>query len=184
MPKLPVNQLSRGSALNLDGSIYSIVSMEHVKPGKGPAYQQIKLKDIESGKVIEKRFRAADTVDAVDVDRQTCTYSYKSADNLVFMNSKTYEELEVHETILGEDASYLLEGVEVVVMVAAGRVVGVEIPQAVELKIVECDPGVKNATATNVFKNAVVETGLTVQVPSFINQGDTVKIETEKRQIS
>lgn len=179
MSKLPVNQLQRGNAINMDGAIYSIVKMTHVKPGKGPAYQQILLKDIEGGKQIEKRFRAADVVDAVDVDRQKCTFSYWSGETMVFMNSSTYEEIEVHKELLGDDSLYLLEGAEVTVMIAAGRVVGVEIPQVVDLKITECDPGVKNATATNVFKNAVVETGLNVQVPSFINQGDTVRINTE-----
>ncbi|MBN2711552.1 MAG: elongation factor P [Planctomycetes bacterium] len=179
MPKLPVNQLTRGSAINMDGNIYTIVKMQHVKPGKGPAYQQILLKDIESGKVIDKRFRAADVVESVDVDRQQCTYSYKSGETMVFMNSKTYEETEVHQDLIGSGADYLLEGFEVTILYATGRVVDVELPASVELKITECDPGVKNATATNVFKNAVVETGLNVQVPPFINIGDTVKIDTD-----
>ncbi len=179
MPSIPVNQLSRGQAINLDGDIYLILGMEHVKPGKGPAYQQIKLKGIENGKVIEKRFRAAEQVESIDVDRQACTYSYRNGDTFVFMNAKTYEELEVHKGIIGEQAPYLLEGNDVTIMVAQGRVVSIELPAAVELVVTECDPGVKNATATNVFKNATVETGLQVQVPPFINKGDKVKIETE-----
>lgn len=178
MPKLPVNQVSRGQAIDIDGGVYVILSMEHVKPGKGPAYQQIKLREIESGKVVDKRFRAADVIEAVDVDRQQCTYSYRDGDNFVFMNNKTYEQTEVHKEILGSDADFLLEETDVTILYVRGRVVAVELPASVELKITECDPGVKNATATNVFKNATVETGLTVQVPPFINQGDTVKIET------
>ena len=179
MPSIPVNQLGRGQAISLDNEIYLIMGMEHVKPGKGPAYQQIKLKGIENGKVIEKRFRAAEQVESIDVDRQACTYSYRNGDTFVFMNAKTYEEIEVHKDIISDQSLYLLEGNGVTIMVAAGRVVSVELPAAVELVISECDPGVKNATATNVFKNAIVETGLQVQVPPFINQGDKVKIETE-----
>jgi len=179
MPNIPINQVSRGQALMLDGEIMIIVSMEHVKPGKGPAYQQIKLRNIESGKIIEKRFRAADSIDVVDVDRQTCAYSYKNGESYVFMNNKTYEELEVHESILGDDKYYLLEGNAVTILVANGRVLGVELSPMVVLEITQCDPGVKNATATNVFKNAVVETGLNVGVPPFINKGDKIKIDTE-----
>jgi elongation factor P len=179
MAKLPINQLSRGQAITLDGAIYAIISMDHVKPGKGPAYQQIKLKGIENGKVIEKRFRAADTIDAIDVDRQQYTYSYRNGDTLVFMHGDTFEEIEVHQDFIGDDASYLLEGQVVTIMIAAGRVVGLELPSTVQLVITECDPGVKNATATNVYKNAIVETGRAVQVPPFLNQGDKVKIDTE-----
>ena len=179
MPNIPVNQLGRGQAIDMDGEIYLIVGMEHVKPGKGPAYQQIKLKGIENGKVIEKRFRTAEQVESIDVDRQACTYSYRNGDTLVFMNAKTYEEIEVHKGIIEDKAQYLLEGNNVTVMLAQGRVVSVELPAVGELVITECDPGVKNATATNVFKNATVETGLQVQVPSFINKGDKVKIDTD-----
>ena len=179
MPSLPINQISRGQAILYNNEIYMIISMTHVKPGKGPAYQQTKMRNVESGKIIENRFRSEDRVDTVNVDRQGCTYSYRSGDNYVFMNDKTYEEIEVHETILGEDKFYLLEGNKTTVMVADARVLGVELPPAVVLEVTECDPGVKNATATNVFKNGVVETGLNVQIPPFINVGDKVKISTE-----
>ncbi len=179
MPSIPINQVNRGQAILIDNTIHIIVQKEHVKPGKGPAYQQTKLRNLETGKIIEKRFRAVENVDTVDIDRQSCTYSYKSGENFVFMNDKTYEETEVHESLIGDDAGYFLEGNPVVLQVAQGRVLGVELPPAVELVITECDPGVRNATATNVFKNAVVETGITVQVPPFINQGDKVKIGTE-----
>jgi len=178
MPSIPVNQLSRGEAIRMDGEIYAIVNMEHIKPGKGPAYQQIKLKGVETGKVIEKRFRTAETVESIDLDRQACAFSYRNGDTFVFMTTKTYEEIEVHADLVGEQASYLLEGNEVTLLLAEGRVISVDLPASVALRITQCDPGVKNATATNVFKNATVETGLQVQVPPFINQGDTVKIET------
>ncbi len=179
MPTIPVNQLSRGQAISLDGNIFMIVSMDHVKPGKGPAYQQTKLKNVASGKIIEKRFRAADQVEAVNIDRQACTYSYRNGDTYVFMNSKTYEEIEVDVGIIKEQRHYLLEGNGVTIMLAEGRVLDVELPGNVELTITECDPGVKHATATNVFKNAKVETGLEVSVPSFINTGDRIKIDTQ-----
>lgn len=179
MASIPINQVNRGKAILINNEIYIIISMEHVKPGKGPAYQQTKMRNLESGKIIENRFRSEDKVEVIDVDRQGCTYSYRSGENFIFMNDKTYEEVEVHETILGEDKLYLLEGNASTVMVADGRVLGVELPPAVELTVTECDPGVKNATATNVFKNGVVETGLNVQIPPFINVGDTVKISTE-----
>lgn len=179
MPNLPINQVNRGQAILFNNEIYLILSKEHVKPGKGPAYQQCKLRNLDSGKIIENRFRSAETVETVDVDRQGCTYSYFSGDNYIFMNDKTYEELEVHESIIAENAGYLLEGISATVLVGQGRILGVELPANVELKITECDPGVKNATATNVFKKAKVETGLVVDVPPFINEGDVVKISTE-----
>ncbi len=179
MPSLPINQISRGQAIIYNSEIYMIISMTHVKPGKGPAYQQTKMRNVESGKIIENRFRSEDKVDTINVDRQGCTYSYRSGDNFVFMNDKTYEEIEVHESILGDDKFYLLEGNRMTVMVAEGRVLGVELPPAVVLEVTECDPGVKNATATNVYKNGVVETGLNVQIPPFINVGDKVKLSTD-----
>ena len=178
MPTVPVNQVSRGQAVLMDGQICVIVSMEHIKPGKGPAYQQIKLKNLETGKVTEKRFRTADQIEAIDVDRQTYIYSYRNADLFVFMNADTYEEMEVHKDIVDELAPFLLEGNQAVLLVAQGRVLSIELPAAVELVVTECEPGVKNATATNVFKNATVETGMIVQVPPFINKGDKLKLET------
>lgn len=177
MPKLPVNQLSRGSAINLDGEVYVIVGMDHVKPGKGPAYQQIKLKGLENGKVIEKRYRTADTVDTVELDRQICTFSYRSGDMFIFMNKKTYEEQEVHRDVIGDQERYLLENNEVTLMIAQGKIVSVELPDSVSLKVIECEPGVKHATATNVYKGAKLETGVEAQVPPFISVGDVVKIE-------
>lgn len=179
MPQIPVNQATPGQAVIIDGSLNIIISMEHVKPGKGPAYRQTKFKNVDTGRMTEKRLRTADQIEVTDIDRQSCTFSYRSGESFVFMNSKTYEEIEVHESMLGADADYLLEGMAITVSVAQGRVVVIEIPPSVELDITACDPGVKNATATNVFKNAVVETGLDVQVPSFINVGDKVKIDTK-----
>ncbi len=179
MPSIPINQVGRGQAFRYNNELYIIIGMEHVKPGKGPAYQQTKMKNIESGKIIEIRFRSEDKLDVINVDRQSCTFSYRSADNFVFMNDKTYEEIEVHETIIGDDQSYLLEGAPATVMLAEGRVLAVELPASVELVVTECEPGLKNATATNVFKSGIVETGRSVLIPPFINVGDKVKICTE-----
>lgn len=179
MPSIPINQLNRGQAIRWNGEIFSIISMDHVKPGKGPAYQQTKMRNVQSGKIIENRFRSEDRVDAIDVDRQGCSYSYKNADNFIFMNDKTYEEIEVHSSILGDYKYYLLEGVTATVLIAEGRVLDIELPASVVLQVTECEPGVKNATATNVFKNGKVETGLEVQIPPFINVGDKIKINTE-----
>ncbi|MBP5232005.1 MAG: elongation factor P [Planctomycetes bacterium] len=178
MPSIPINQVNRGQAIRWNGEIYAIIGMDHVKPGKGPAYQQTKMRNVQTGKIIENRFRSEDRVEMIDVDRQGCSYSYQSGDNYIFMNDKTYEEIEVHESILGDDKYYLLDGVGATVMIAEGRVLGIELPASVVMTVTECDPGVKNATATNVFKNGVVETGLNVQIPPFINVGDKVKINT------
>lgn len=179
MPSIPINQMNRGQALRwTDGEIYAIISMDHVKPGKGPAYQQTKMRNVQTGKIIENRYRSEDRVELIDVDRQGCSFSYQSGDNYVFLNDKTYEEVEVPATVLGEGKYYLLDGVSATVMLAEGRVLGLELPASVVMTVTECDPGVKNATATNVFKNGVVETGMAVQIPPFINVGDKVKINT------
>jgi elongation factor P len=179
MPTVGVNQLSRGNAINFQNEIYIIAEMEHVKPGKGPAYVQAKLKNAVTGRILDNRFRAAETVEQVDMNRADATFSYVNGDRYVFMDSKTYEEIELTADAVGEAKNYLVEGNSVTLCMVGNRVLSLELPKTVVLEIVETEPGIKNATATNVGKPATTNTGLIVTVPPFINQGDKIKVDTE-----
>jgi elongation factor P len=179
MPNVVVNQLNRGNAIELDGEIYICADFEHVKPGKGPAYVQMKLKDARTGRVVDKRFRAVEQVEQVDVDRADYTFSYVNGPNYVFMHTETYEELEMPADLVGDATNYLVEGDHVTILMARGQVLSLELPKTVVLEVVETEPGIKNATATNVGKPAKTNTGLTVTVPPFINVGDKLRVDTE-----
>ncbi|MBN1256691.1 MAG: elongation factor P [Planctomycetes bacterium] len=179
MPSIGVNQVSRGTAINWNGEIYICVGMEHIKPGKGPAYVQMKLKNAITGRIIDNRFRSQDTVDQVDVDRGDYTFSYVSGDKYVFMHTKTYEEVEISDEAIGDRKDYLVEGNTVTLCTVHGSVLSIELPKTVVLEVIETEPGIKNASATNVGKPATTNTGLIVTVPPFINQGDRIKVDTE-----
>lgn len=179
MANVGINQIKRGDAIEFKGGIYLCTDYEHVKPGKGPAYVQMKLKDVQTGRVIDNRFRSADSIDKVDYDRRDCTFSYRNGDSFVFMNGATYEEVEVHADVIGEDELYLVEGDTVVLCMVKDRVLSYELPKSINVEVIETEPGIKNASATNVGKPAKVSTGLIVSVPPFINQGERIKVSTE-----
>lgn len=178
MVLIPTNQIEVQDALRMEDGIFIILAKEHVKPGKGPAYMQVKLKNVETGRVIERRLRTADQVDRIEVERHPCIFSYREGETYIFLHAKTFELYEVPAEMLGNDTQYLVENQEVTIIAVEDQVLGVELPASVVLTVTECDPGVKHATATHVFKHAVVETGISVAVPSFINPGDRIKIDT------
>lgn len=179
MPKVGVNQLNRGNAIRWDNDVYIVAATEHVKPGKGPAYVQMKLKHGRTGRVIENRFRSQEDVEQVDVDRGEYTFSYATGDRYVFMHQDTFEELEVVPEVVEEIKGYLVEGNTVTIVQAEGQVISVDLPKTVVLDVVETEPGIKNASATNVGKPAKMNTGITVTVPPFINQGERIKVDTD-----
>lgn len=180
---IKASELRRGQALIFEGNLQVIIGTEHVKPGKGPAYVQAKMKNVDTGTIKTNRMNSSDKLNDVTIDRRSMSYLYDSSGHgkgpFVFMDTETYDQTEVDTAALGDDVRWLLEGLEVLVMMYDGRVLGVELPPTVELKITDTTPQPKGATATNQLKEATVETGARVRVPPFIGIGQRVKVSTE-----
>jgi elongation factor P len=154
------------------------VEFLHVKPGKGSAFVRTKLKNVQSGSVVEKTFRAGETVPQANLEKRTMQHTYKEADQFVFMDMETYEESSLNSSQIGERVKYLNEGMEVNVVTWGDQVLEVELPNSVVLEVVDTDPGVKGDTATGGTKPAIVSTGAQVMVPLFISIGERIKIDT------
>lgn len=176
---MKAQDLRPGVAVNLDGQLYLITNYDHVKPGKGPAYAQVKLKGVPSGKVMEKRFRTSEEVEQAVLDRRPMEYLYSEADGAVFMDLESYEQSTLSFDQLGNGRNFLKENVEVTALVYQGAPLSLEFPPVVELKVVDTPPEVKGATATGQTKEAEMETGFKVIVPAFINVGDVIKVNTD-----
>ncbi len=172
-------EIRSGMALNIDGDLWLVVKTEHVKPGKGPAYLQAKLKSLKSGNNVEKRFRSGEEVEQAVLDRRELEYLYSDGSGAVFMDNETYDQTTIAEDILGDALSYLKPNTSTVGLVYEGTVVSIELPASVELEITDTTPGIKGATATNQLKEATCETGLKTRVPPFIKIGEVVKISTD-----
>ncbi len=162
----------------MDGKLFIITKFEHRTPGNLRAFIQLKLRDVLNGNYIERRLSSSDDVDVTSVDRKTMEYLYQEGDSYVFMDTESYEQINIPESVCGEQMPYLRPNAQTIVLLHEGRPLLLELPTAVELTIVETQPGVKNATATNQLKEATCETGLKTRVPAFINQGEKVKIST------
>lgn len=175
---ISTNDFHTGVTIDLDGDIYTIVDFQHVKPGKGSAFVRSKLKNIRTGSVTEKTFRAGEKVPRAHLERKTMQFLYGSGSDFFFMDTETYEQLSLDEKQLGNAVKYLIENMEIDVVQFKGEVVGVEVPMFVELTVAETDPGFKGDTASGGSKPAKLETGLMVQVPFFINEGDKVRVDT------
>jgi elongation factor P len=167
-----------GMAIRMGGELWTIVEFQHVNPGNWRAFVRAKLKSLKSGKVVEIRFRAGEAVDAVRIETKEYQYLYHDGASYVFMDQKTYDQINVEEYLIGDGAHYLKESESVKIMFNGNEIVSVEIPITVALKIVEAPPGVRGDTATGAQKPAKVETGAMVNVPLFINEGDTIKVDT------
>ncbi len=171
--------LRPGMAIEIEKQVWLVVSTDHVKPGKGPAYTQAKLKNLASGNHIEKRLRSGEVVDQAVLDRRDLEYLYSDNSGAVFMDNKNYDQTTIPTEVLGDTLQYIKPNVSVLGLVYQGNVVSVELPPVVELKITDTPPGIKDATKTNQLKEATCETGLKTKVPPFINTGETVRISTE-----
>jgi elongation factor P len=176
------SELRAGSVLMFDGQLHLVLETEHVKPGKGPAYVQAKMKNIETGTIKTNRLGSADKLDDVSIDRKSMQYLYdgsgRGAGPFVFMDTGSYEQIEIPAEAIGDQARWMKEGVEAMVMMFGGRILGVELPAAVELAVTETTPQPRGATATNQLKEATVETGARIRVPPFIDVGQVVRIST------
>jgi len=172
------NDFRSGVSIELDGSVWRVIEFLHVKPGKGSAFVRTKLKNAQTGSVVEKTFRAGESVPQANLEKTVMQHTYKDAEELVFMDMETYEEARLTPTQIGDQVKYLSEGMEVGVLTWNGKVLNVELPNFVILEIVETDPGVRGDTATGGTKPAIVTTGAQVMVPLFVTIGEKIKIDT------
>lgn len=176
---MKAQELRPGHALKLDGQLWLVTGCEHVKPGKGPAYAQLKLKGLESGANVDKRLRSVETVEQAFLDRRGMEYLYSDTSDAIFMDKETFEQLSVPLEALGEKVAYLKPNIEVICLMHEGRLVDVELPSSVELQVTDTSTQPKGATQTNQLKEAILETGLKTRVPPFIENGEVVRISTE-----
>ncbi|HEV2344765.1 MAG TPA: elongation factor P [Actinocrinis sp.] len=172
------NDLKNGMTLNLDGELWNVVEFQHVKPGKGPAFVRTKLKHVLTGKVVDRTFNAGIKIDTANVDKRTMQYLYKEPTGFVFMDTDTYDQLNVPAETVGDAANFLLESAEATVATHDGVPLYVELPAAVELIITYTEPGLQGDRSTGGTKPATVETGYEIQVPLFISTGEKVKVDT------
>ncbi len=167
-----------GLVIKYNNEPWTIIEFQHVNPGNWRAFVRTKLKNLKSGKVIENRFRAGEAIDIIRIERKQFQYLYKDATGLVFMDQENYEQMSVQKEQIGDGADFLKDGMVVDILMNGNDITGVELPITVELSILETVPGVKGDSANPGTKPAKVETGATVNVPLFINEGDTIKIDT------
>ncbi|MHB1419258.1 MAG: elongation factor P [Bacillota bacterium] len=179
---ISTNDFRTGVTIELDGNVFVVVEFQHVKPGKGAAFVRCKLRNMRSGSTTEKTFRAGEKVPRAILDHRVMQYLYKDADNFVFMDTDNYEQINLDQEALGDATKYLKDNMTISVLFYQGRSIGVELPNSVELKVAETEPGIKGDTASGGSKTATLETGAVVQVPLFINVGDLLRIDTRSGQ--
>ena len=172
------NDLKNGMTLSIDGQLWNVVDFQHVKPGKGGAFVRTRLKNVMSGKVVDRTFNAGVKVDVASVDRREMQYLYREGDDFVFMDTRDYDQPRIPSSVVGDAASFLLEEQTAVVAFNDGVPLYVELPAAVELTITQTDPGVQGDRSTGGTKPATLETGAQVQVPLFISAGEKVRVDT------
>lgn len=167
-----------GLTIEIDGGAWQVVEFQHVKPGKGAAFVRTKIKNVETGAVVERTFNPNEKMPPARLDTRKMQYLYESDGMYTFMDTESYEQTELTKEQLGDALNYLKEDMEVSLQTFKGRIIGVSLPNSVTLKVVECEPGVKGNTATGATKTAKVETGYEVKVPLFVNEGDLLRIDT------
>ena len=181
MSKVSAVELRVGNLLEWDKRVWRVLKCYHVHVGgRGGAFMQVEMKDIESGTKTNQRFRTEDKIERAFVDARDMQFLYQDGSGFVFMDQENYEQLTLQPDFLEGQSGYLLPNAEVQINFYNGRAIGVEIPPSVVLTVVDTEPGIRNATATNTFKPATMETGITVQVPPFINKGEKIKIDTNQ----
>ncbi|WP_438432209.1 elongation factor P [Gorillibacterium sp. sgz500922] len=177
---ISVNDFKTGLTIEYDGDLFSVVEFQHVKPGKGAAFVRSKLKNLRNGNVTEKTFRAGETVTRAHVENRETQYLYSAGSEHTFMDTETYDQFTLTTKQLEWELKFLKENTNVNIISYQGEILGINLPNSIALKVTETEPSVKGNTATGASKNATVETGLVVQVPLFINEGDTLLIDTRE----
>lgn len=175
---ISVNEFKNGLTIEVDGELWRVVEFQHVKPGKGSAFVRSKLKNLRTGAVQEKTFRAGEKVNQAQIDRKKMQYLYADGDNYVFMDTNTYEQLELPGSQIEEELKYMKENMVVSIIMFGTETLGVELPNTVDLEVKETEPGIKGDTSSGSSKPATMETGLVVQVPFFVSEGDVLTINT------
>jgi translation elongation factor P len=175
---ISVNDFKTGLSIEVEGDIFSVTDFQHVKPGKGAAFVRSKLKNLRNGNVVEKTFRAGETVARAQIENRAVQYLYNSGSDYTFMDNETFDQFELNKKQLEWEINFLIENMNVNITSYKGEIIGINIPNSVDLKVVETEPGVKGNTAQGATKSAKLETGFSVQVPLFINEGDVLTIDT------
>jgi elongation factor P len=176
------NQFKNGMHVELDGQVWRIVEFQHVKPGKGGAFVRTRLKNLDSGAVVDRTFRAGEKMPRVHTETKNVQYLYDSGDDVVFMDEGTYEQISLSRRDVKDELAFLQPSSTVQLLTVDGRPAGIQLPASVELSVSETEPGVRGDTVSNVTKPATLETGAVVQVPLFVNVGDRIKVDTRERR--
>ena len=174
-----VNDLKNGMTIGFDGNIYTVIEFLHVKPGKGPAFVRTKLKNLRTGATIEHTFNAGIKVEKAMVNKTNMQYLYGSGNTYTFMNMETYEQIELSKDQIGDDTKYLKEGIDVIVTFFEGELLGVVLPEKIEYVVDKTEPAVKGNTTNNALKEAIMDNGLMVKVPLFIQEQDNIIVSTK-----
>jgi elongation factor P len=180
MAKISGNEIRPGSVIEHDGGLWVAVKANSVKPGKGGAYNQVELKNLLNGTKLNERFRSAETVEQVDLEYKDFSYLYEEGEALVFMDTESYEQLELQKDFVGDRAAFLQDGMMVTVRLYGERPIGISLPDQVVLAIAEADPVVRGQTAASSYKPAILENGIRVMVPPFIEAGERILVDTNE----
>jgi elongation factor P len=178
---MDTSDIRKGLKLMMDGQPYVVTDFQFVKPGKGQAFTRTKMRNMLTGSTIERNIRSGERFDPADVEDRTLQYIYPEGDMYVFMHPKTGDQVSVHRDVVGDDAGFLMDGIDVMITIYNGNPVAIQLPPHIVAQITETEPGVRGDTATNVTKPAKIVTGATVAVPLFVSEGDWIKIDTRTR---
>src|SRR5690625_3219765 len=175
---ISVNDFKTGVTIEVEGNIWQVIEFQHVKPGKGAAFVRSKLRNLRNGNIQEKTFRAGERVSRAHIETKTMQYLYASGDTHAFMDTNTYEQIELQTSQIEHELKFMKENMEVSLITYEGEILGIDLPKNVELEVIETEPGLKGDTVSGGSKAATLETGITVQVPLFIDKGETLVINT------
>ena len=179
-----INDIKNGMTIIMDNNLYQIVEFQHVKPGKGSAFVRMKLRNLRTGSITEDTYNTNIKIQKAHIDRMPMQYLYQAGDNYVFMNNETYEQVEISTKVLGDQVKFIKEGLDITVDYYEGEILGISLPEKVEYEVIETEPAVKGNTTNNAQKDATIETGYTLKVPLFIDQGEKINVSTKDGKYS
>ena len=179
-----INDIKNGMTIIINGNLCLIQEFQHVKPGKGPAFVRIKLKNLKTGSIVEDTFNTNIKVEKAHIDRMPMQYLYNTGNSYVFMNTENYEQVEISESKLAEEKKFLKENLEIEISYYKDEIIGITLPEKIEYKIIQTEPAVKGNTTNNAMKSCIIETGYEVKVPLFISEGDSIIVSTKDGKYS